>query len=96
MNTKEAIMGDLEYLMRDGLEDSRALTQKGIRINKKVLRNALLLLERGEADSKELKKVWKMWKTHKKEITYLSADANYKGAKILMDRCERKYFPKEE
>lgn len=39
------------------------------------------------------KKFEKMWKEHKEEVTYLAADAHYKGAKILMDRIEQKYFP---
>ncbi len=58
-------------------------------------KNVEILLKRGEADSKELKKVWKMWEKLYKELDYHSGDAYYKNAKILADRIKQEFFPKE-
>ena len=42
------VMGDLEYLIRDGLGDPRSLTPKGLRTITKILRDVYTLLERGK------------------------------------------------
>ena len=43
---KNIVMGDLEYLIRDGLDDWRSSTPKGRKDVKKILRNAYTLLDR--------------------------------------------------
>jgi len=76
------VMGDLEYLIRDGLDDPRALTKKGLKITKKILRDAYTLLQQGEKyqDIFETIVEWSTGDT----ITYND----------LVD-LEQKYFPKE-
>ena len=95
MKLKEAIdinivMGDLEYLIRDGLEDWRSSTPKGLRAVKKILRNAYTLLKRGEKCEKIMEGF--------KDIFYTNPH-NWVTKEYYADeikKLEKKYFPKEE
>ena len=80
MDSKETTITDLEYLMREGLEDSRILTKKGIKTAKKILHKALSLIQYLEKFEKILDEV--------QEIEYPSD--------IDFSRIKEKYFPEGE
>ena len=78
------VMGDLEYLIRDGLDDPRALTKKGLKITKKILRDAYTLLQQGEKYEKIFNTI----------INWTLNDGEFIPYNDLVD-LEQKYFPKE-
>lgn len=83
MNTKETINEKITLLL-----NLKCLYNHSDKPNySRIIYDCIKAIERGE-------KYEQMWKKHKKEIIYLSGDAHYKGAKILMERIEQKYFPK--
>lgn len=78
MNTKDAIKF-LRYHIREAYYSDSINRVKYYDIRKLLLRG---------------KRYEEMWGELYKELKYLSGDAHYKGAKILMERIEQKYFPK--
>ena len=84
------VMGDLEYLIRDGLDDPRALTKKGLKITKKILRDAYTLLQQGEKYEKMWKSLFQLQDT-KYYTTYKSRFEN----RLKMIDIENQYFHEE-
>ena len=77
-------MGDLEYLMREGLNDPRALAPEGLEVTKRILRDALTLLERG--------------KEYKEALEFLFGYADGTNELFIkqMEHIRKEYFPKRE
>jgi len=77
-------MGDLEYLIRDGLGDPRSLTPKGLRTITKILRDVYTLLERGKEYKEAL------------EFLFGYADGTNDWFIKQMEHIRKEYFPKRE
>ena len=90
MDTREAI----EYL------DKKNILDKVLKMKIKNVKKLAKLLQRGEADGKELKivkeelkKVWQMWNELENKDLTVESDSPYVNDQMYY--IKQKYFPKE-